>query len=130
MFVACKIPFGLLVRHNGHEITINGPHAGLDPATLPPNGGAPDDFNRYLGWGITEIVGDQADALLDWMDISSKGDGPVASGALVAVDTQADAKKAIKDNESVDTGFEGQDPDKLPAGIEPNPDVKVTKKKG
>jgi len=127
MFVACKVPFGLLVRHKGHEIMINGPHAGLNPETLPPNGAAPDDFNRYLGWGLTELEGEPADVLLDYIDIASKGDGPFSSGAVVVVDSRGDALAAVKDHESVVSGFEGQDPDKMPAGLEKDPDVKVTK---
>lgn len=119
MFVACKIPMGLAITHNNCEIVLNGPHTGLDPALLPPNGSAPDGVDRFHGWGLTEVQGPAADALIDWMDISAKGPGPVQAGAIIMADKIGDIRKEAVDNDTMKAGFEGVDPAKdLPKGVE------------
>lgn len=125
MFVACNLPAGLTVRHAGREIKLNGPHTGLDPEALPKNGSAPDDYNRTSGYGLTEVSGDDAEALKDWMTISAKGPGPVRSGAIIAAGSKADVAKEAKANENAATGFTGLDPAKdLPKGVETATDAK------
>lgn len=125
MFVACSLPSGLIVRHNGQEIHLNGGHTGLDAEALPRNGSAPDDVNRVSGFGLTEVTGAQADALKEWMDISAKGNGPVRSGALVMAGSRADAVKEAKANEGAADGFGGLDASKdLPKGLETADDTK------
>lgn len=119
MFVACSLPAGLTIHHNGQVITLNGAHTGLDADNLPKNGSAPDDFNRVSGFGLTEIAGAQADAFMDWADLSGKGHGPVSTGAIVFADSRADVAKEAKSNEGLAAGFAGMDPEKdLPAGVE------------
>jgi hypothetical protein len=126
MFVACNLPAGLIVRHNGQEIRLNGGNTGLDAQNLPRNGSAPDDANRVSGYGLTEVSGDQAEALKDWMALSAKGHGPVRSGALIIAGSKADVAKEAKANEGAAAGFSGLDPAKdLPAGVETADDTKT-----
>ena len=125
MFVACSLPAGFTVRHNGQVIRLNGPHTGLDPEALPKNGSAPDDFNRVSGYGLTEVSGDEAEAVKDWMALSAKGKGPVRSGAIIAAGSKADVAKEARSNEGAADGFKGLDPAKdLPKGVETATDKK------
>ena len=119
MFVACSLPAGLTIDHNGQTITLNGAHVGPDADNLPKNGSAPDDYNRVSGYGLTEISGAQADAFMDWADMTSKGHGPVSTGAIVFADSRNDVAKEARSREGLADGFAGLDPAKdLPAGVE------------
>lgn len=119
MFVACSLPSGLTINHNGQSITLNGAHTGLDVDNLPKNGSAPDDYNRVSGYGLTELTGPQADAFMDWADMAGKGHGPIQTGAILYADSRADVAKEAKAAEGPADGFAGMDPAKdLPAGLE------------
>lgn len=125
MFVACNLPAGLIVKHKGRTITLNGGHTGLDPENLPKNGAAPDTASRVSGYGITEVAGEDAEALKDWMAVSAKGRGPVRSGAIVAADKRDDVTKEARANEGAAAGFKAVDPSKdLPKGVETATDTK------
>ena len=132
MFVGCKLPHGLTISHAGREITLNGANIGYDPENPWRNGAAPDSALRTSGVGLTEI-GDAADqsALLEWIDISGKGPGPVKAGKIFVVDRKADADKEARNLES-EKAISGIDPDKdLPAGLETDKDAaKASKAKG
>lgn len=119
MFVACNMPQGLIVDHQGQRIEINGGANGLSALDLVKNGEAPDTALRYHGWGITELTGPTADAFHDWMGISAKGDGPVKFGQIEVFDKLADAQKEVRSRSKQRSGFDGLDPDKdLPQGVE------------
>lgn len=117
MFVACKLPAGLIVRQDGREITLLGGNNGLDATLLPASGAAPDGPTRTGGYGVTEVTGDDEAALKAWFDIAGKGEGPVASGAIQTFASRRELDAKVNPNAS--TGFEGRDPTKdLPAGVE------------
>lgn len=119
MFVACSLPAGLTIEHNGQVIALAGAHTGLDADALPKNGSAPDDYNRVSGYGLTEITGAKADAFMEWADVASKGHGPVSTGAIVFADSRNDVAKEARSREGLAEGFTGMDPAKdLPAGVE------------
>lgn len=125
MFVACNLPAGLTIRHKGQTIRLVGGHTGLDPDNLPKHGSAPDTASRASGYGITEVTGDAAEALKDWMAISAKGKGPVRSGAIIAADKRDDVAKEARSNEGSAAGFKPVDPAKdLPKGVETADDKK------
>lgn len=129
MFVGCKLPHGMIVDFGGQTITLNGSNTDYDPDSPWKNGLPPDSPLRTSAVGLTEVTGDAEAALREWLEIASKGEGPVRAGLIFAVDKKVDANREAQALEGVKTGLDGLDPDKdLPAGIET--DTEATKKKG
>lgn len=123
MFVICKLPHGLTVKHNGQTINLNGANEGYDPTFLAPNGRNNDGEKRAGGFGITELTGDQATAFEDWAVKVTYKDGKKEAGKLVEPNaalengmimtfkSEADARKEAKNlSSAIETGTEGIDP--------------------
>lgn len=125
MFVACKLPAGLIIRQDDVSVTLNGTNTGLDPALLPANGAAPDGPTRSGGWGVTEVTGDEETALKEWFDTAGKGEGPVAAGAIFTAASRRELDAKIGQAKASAQAFEGLDPaTDLPAGVETASDKK------
>jgi hypothetical protein len=117
MFVACKLPAGMIVRHKECEVLLLGANNGLDATILPANGAAPDGATRSGGWGVTEVSGDDATALKDWIDVTGKGDGPVAAGMIFTAASRRELDAEVGKRSR--SGLEGLDPNRdLPATVE------------
>ena len=123
MFVICKLPHGLTVKHNGKTINLNGANEGYDPTFLAPNGRNNDGEKRVGGFGITELTGDDATAFEDWTNAVTYKDGDKTKGKLqepnLALEngmigvfkSEGDARKEAKNLSSyIETGTEGIDP--------------------
>ena len=124
MFVGCKLPHGLEIRHNDQTIVLNGANTDYDGDNPWKNDLAPDSPLRASGVGITKIDGPRAEAFKEWFDLSGKGEGPVASGFIFYTNSQAEAVKEAQSIESQQTGFGGLDPDKdLPSGVATDADA-------
>lgn len=118
MFVACKLPSGHIIDHKGQRIELRGTHTGINNLTLPENGNAPDDQFRVSGYGITELSGDQADAMADWIKQTESHEGPVQAGLIFMAKSDGDLRsEARKRAEGV--GINGINPDTdLPEDVE------------
>lgn len=125
-FVACSLPAGLTVEHDGIKINLNGANVGADEANPARNGGAPDSELRMHGHGITKLEGAQEEALDAWWKSVTLNPGgkplqepfaPIASGALRRFASEADLRKDVSRNEA--HAIPGLNPDKdLPPGVE------------
>lgn len=125
MFVGCKLPHGHKIEHNNQVIELNGANVGYDGDSPWKNGFAPDSPLRASGVGLTRLEGAQADAFLDWADLTGKGLGPVKAGLIFFVDKETDAKKEAAALEGAKTGLDGLDPTTdLPAGLSTDTDKK------
>ncbi|MET0372729.1 MAG: hypothetical protein ABW128_00565 [Rhizorhabdus sp.] len=123
MFVACKLPHGLTIKHNGQTINLNGANEGYDAADLARNGVPRDGENRSGGFGLTELTGDQAAAFDDWVNRvtytnGKKDDGKLAepfgaleNGSILTFKSESEARKETKAMaDAITTGTEGIDP--------------------
>lgn len=123
MFVACKLPHGLSIRHNGRVLNLYGANEGYDPTFLAPNGRSNDTERKSGGFGLTELTGDDAAAFEDWANRvtykdGKKENGKVAepfgaleSGSILMFKSEAEARKETKAMaEAITTGTEGIDP--------------------
>lgn len=123
LFVICKLPHGLTVKHNGQTINLNGANEGYDPTFLAPNGRTNDGEKRAGGFGITELTGDQAAAFDDWAAKVTYRDGKkeagklaepnlaLENGMILSFKSEADARKEAKSlSAAITTGTEGIDP--------------------
>jgi hypothetical protein len=121
VFVGCKLPHGHIIEHHNTTITLAGANAGFDANSPWKSGAAPDSALRVSGAGLTRLEGAQADAYLDWYEMSSKGEGPVASGMIFHTARDADTRKEAQGLESETTGLDPLDPAKdLPKGLSTN----------
>lgn len=124
MIVACKLPHGLTVNHNGQTININGVNAAHDPLNPAANGALLDGSLMSAGYGLTTLNDAQAEAFEDWSNKALYVDGekakgkvaepfpPLANGALRVYKSDADARKDTASiTTDVATGFDGLDGD-------------------
>ena len=129
LFVACKLPHGLEIRHNGAVVRLNGPNEGIDLSDPGKNGAERDSDGSYAGYGFTELNDKDAKVYKDWAAAVTFKDGDKAkgkldepfaaieNGALMDFATKAAARDEVKTmGSTVTTGFEGVDPKK--AGVE------------
>jgi hypothetical protein len=119
--VACKLPHGLMVRHNGKSVNLNGPNADQNPLVLMPNGVDMDSANVSAGFGLTELKGDDEATFTDWCKaVQFDKDGktklaepfaPLTNGSLISFGSMDEARKETKNLAGmVETGVEGIDP--------------------
>lgn len=126
MFVGSRLPHGLEIEHGGETIILNGANVGYDANNPWRSGAAPDSLDRVSGAGLTLLEGKQADAFMEWFELSGKGSGPVKNGQIFITDKKADAAKEAQSLEGETTGADPVDPSKdLPKGVETD-----TEKKG
>jgi hypothetical protein len=123
MWIICKLPHGLTIKHNGQTINLNGANEGYDPEDLARNGVPRDGERRSGGFGLTELNADQSAAFEDWAAKVTYKDGDKAKGKLaephLAIEngmigsfkTESDARKEAKNlSDMILTGTEGIDP--------------------
>lgn len=125
-FIACKLPAGLQITHNGETIVLLGANIGENLGLVSANGSPLDHLNRASGYGLTEINDRQAEAFADWSDVVTYKDGVKANGKLAdpfpalengsilgPFKSKADAQKEASAMASMTiSGFEGLDPSK------------------
>lgn len=124
MWIACKLPHGLMIRHKGQEINLNGPNEGYDPTFLAPNGRINDGEKRSGGFGLTELTGDKAAAFEDWANSvtyvegnKDKGQLPepfmaLENGQILSFKDEKSARAETKTmSDAITTGTEGIDPE-------------------
>ena len=125
-FIACKLPNGLQITHNGETITLLGANIGENLGLVSANGLPLDHSSRASGYGLTEITDRQAEAFADWSNKVTYKDGVKEAGKLAdpfpalengsilgPFKSEADARKEVVATASmVTSGFEGLDPSK------------------
>lgn len=145
-FIACKLPHGLSVRHEGKTLDLNGPNEGSDPLDPMKNGAQVDSGIASAGYGLTQVTDDQVALFNSWKkamlfasDGKTKLNEPFVAlengsimGPFGSIDEARAECQAMSD--MVRTGFEGIDPATDPAmkaaGIETDPEAgKATKGK-
>ena len=135
LYVACSLPAGLIIEHDGLTFRLNGPHVGADLENLPRNGFMPDSEIRASGYGLTTLEGKQADAFEAWVKgVTESPDGkplqqpfaPIANGAIKWSKNANETRKAAAETEGMSIG--GLDPDKdLPPEVETANESKTKK---
>lgn len=129
-FVACKLPAGLKIDHNGETITLAGANIGENLRNPSDNGNPQDNVRRAFGFGLTQLNDRQTAAFQDWkgkMTFKNGKDGEKLTEPFPALEnnsimgpfnTEAEARKEVADLHTlVRTGTEGLDPEKE-AGID------------
>jgi hypothetical protein len=124
MIVACKLPHGLSINHNGQTINVNGVNAAHDPLNPAANGALLDGSAMSAGFGLTTLNDAQAEAFEDWSNKALYVDGdkakgkvaepfpPLANGSLLTFKNDAEARKETAAiTTDVQTGFDGLDGD-------------------
>lgn len=132
-FVACKLPSGLEINHNGQRILLLGANIGEDLENVSRNGSPTDNEARRYGYGLTELDAKKAEAFEHWAGIvtyKNGKDGEKLADPFLALEngaimgpfaSKADAIKEIGAlHSSVTTGMEGLDPTK--EGVEDSDD--------
>lgn len=121
LFIACKLPHGLEITHNGRTIVLRGQNVGFDPDNPSPLGKMRGDAN---GFGITELKDPaDADAFQAWCNAVTYRDGDKAKGKLPepfaalengSIQTFKSRNDAEAETnmlgDAVQSGFEGIDP--------------------
>jgi len=124
-FIACKLPHGLRIQHQGKEILLVGGNIGEDLENVSRNGRPNDNEMRAHGFGLTEVSAADADVFEDWRNKVTYNEGAKEKGKLAhpfpalengsilgPFKTKDEARKeAASLASSVSTGFEGLDPD-------------------
>lgn len=125
-FIACKLPSGLQIDHNGETIVLLGANIGENLAQVSANGLPSDNASRASGYGLTEVNDKQAAAFEDWSNQVQYVNGDKAAGKVPepfpALDngsilgpfkSKDEARKeAALMSSAVASGFEGLDPAK------------------
>lgn len=122
-FIACKLPAGLRIDHEGKTLTLVGSNIGEDLGTVSRNGMPGDNEFRVSGFGLSEVSAEQAETFQKWSDAVTYNEGDKNKGKLThpfpalengsilgpfkTIDEARKECKAIAD--SVKTGFEGLD---------------------
>ena len=136
-FIACKLPHGLTINHQGQTINLNGPNEDNDPLNPNKNGQIVDSGTASGGFGLTELDGDKLKAFDDWVLRVTHVDGdktkpklaepflPLVNGSIQRFANEKDARAETQAMSSaVRTGLEGVDPEKdLPSGLETDKDA-------
>lgn len=124
-FIACKLPHGLRIQHQGKELLLVGGNIGEDLENVSRNGRPNDNEFRAHGYGLTEISEDDAKAFDDWKNAVTFKEGDKVKGKLAdpfpalengsilgPFKTKDEARKeAASLAAAVSTGFEGLDPE-------------------
>lgn len=133
--LACKLPAGLQITHNGRTLVLAGANIGEDLENVSRNGRPNDNGRRAHGFGLTEISAEDAEAFTDWANQVTYKNGKPADGKLSepfpvlengsilgpfkSID---EARKEVASiASSISTGFEGLDAEK--EGVEENKDA-------
>ena len=138
--VACKLPNGLQIDHNGETLVLVGANIGEDLEAVSRNGSPADNPSRSHGYGLTTLNDKQAEAFADWANkVTYKGgkadggklDNPfpaLENGSILGPFKSMDEarKETASMATSVTTGYEGLDP--VAEGVED--DDEATKKSG
>ena len=96
--VGCKLPNGLLIKHNGKEVLLNG----LNSSEI------------IGGHGITRVEKDLWESwYLDNLDFA-----PVKNGFIFANNNEKSTAAEAREKENELTGFEGINPEKPGGGVE------------
>lgn len=119
-FIACKLPSGLVIDHEGKSLTLVGGNIGEDLGNVSRNGSPNDNSRRESGFGLTEISAEQATWFEAWAKaVTTDKDGaklthpflPLENGTIAGPFKNIDeARKECRLlSGSVPTGFEGLD---------------------
>lgn len=119
-FIACKLPSGLVIDHEGKTLTLVGGNIGEDLANVSRNGSPNDNARRESGYGLTEITADQATTFEEWSKaVTYDKSGAKLAHPFLALEngTIAGPFKTIDEarkecrlmSGAVPTGFEGLD---------------------
>jgi hypothetical protein len=122
--VACKLPHGLTINHNGQTINLNGSNSGSDPLDPLKNGTLGDNSIVSAGYGLTTLDDKAAEAFADWSNKALYKDGvkdngpldeqflPLANGSILTYKNEADARKDTASiSPAVSNGLDGLDGD-------------------
>jgi hypothetical protein len=137
MIIACKLPHGLSITHNGQTININGTNVDGNPLNPAANGAIVDGPEMSGGFGLTTLNDEQAKAFEDWSNKALYKDGekakgfleepflPLKNSSIISFKSEADARKETKTlATAVTSGFDGLDGDaeikKAAASASPN----------
>jgi len=130
--IACKLPNGLQITHEGQTIVLVGSNIGERLENVSPNGRLDDNNHRSGGFGLTEVSDRQADAFAAWAKAVTMDEngGKLAepfpaleNGSILGPYKSFDEarKECTAMSDAVATGFEGLDPEK--EGVEKNDDA-------
>lgn len=81
-FVACKLPNGLEISHEGKTIVLHGANIGEDLENVSRNGAPTDNALRSYGYGFTELSDANAQTFQNWCDFVTYKGGDKANGKL------------------------------------------------
>lgn len=123
-FIACKLPSGLKIDHDGETIILLGANIGENLANASLNGSPADNASRTSGYGVSQVTDKQAEAFKNWADGVTyvngvPGDGKLRNpfpalenGSILGpFKTREEANKECAAMAGlVKTGFEGLDP--------------------
>lgn len=139
-FIACKLPHGLTIDHDGHRLTLLGANVGERLAQVSPNGDPNDNENRIAGFGVTRLDDRATEFFEKWRnDVTFVNGDPkkgkvrdgfpaLENGSILGPfasieDLRAEVQPLAA---SVVTGFEGLDPAveaEKTGGVEPDKDA-------
>lgn len=122
-FIACKLPAGLQIEHEGKTLVLVGGNIGEDLENVSRNGSPNDNENRVAGYGLTEVNVEQEATFVSWVNAVTYNDGKKENGKLThpfaalenhsivgPFKSKEDAKKECRALAGmVPTGFEGLD---------------------
>jgi hypothetical protein len=125
--VACKLPHGLTITHNGQTINLNGANADVDPMSPMANGAVGDTATSVAGYGLTTLNDDQASAFEDYRLAAlykvkdgkpSKDAGmleepfaPFTNDTILTFKDETTARREVRTKANTPTGFDGIDGD-------------------
>jgi hypothetical protein len=125
--IACKLPHGLSVTHNGRTLNINGTNADADPLVPGFNGVAADSPSTIAGYGLTTLSDDDMGVFEDWRlhALYKQRDGkpirdaglleepflPLTNDTILSFKDDATARRELRVKAGTVTGFDGIDGD-------------------
>jgi hypothetical protein len=125
--IACKLPHGLSITHNGRMLNLNGANADADPMAPAPNGAALESTTMVAGYGLTTLSDDEMAVFEDWRlnalykrsgDKPSKEAGlleepflPLTNDTILSFKDDATARRELRTKAGTATGFDGIDGD-------------------
>jgi hypothetical protein len=122
--IACKLPHGLTIKHQGHTINLNGTNADFNPLAPSANGAIGESPNLSAGFGLTTLSDEQAAVFEDYRKKAIYVDGqeskgkleeafqPFVNGSIELFKSMTDARKeTVAITSDVNSGFDGLDGD-------------------
>lgn len=121
--IACKLPNGLQIQHEGKTLVLHGANIGERLANVSPNGDLDDGTLRSGGFGLTEVKDSEAELFSAWAKaVTYKEDGTtklnepfpaLENGSILGPFKSMDEARRECSTlaSSVETGFEGLDPE-------------------